>query len=227
MTQRPGQLALDLGHRPALGRADFLVAPGNAEAVAWIDSWPDWNASALAVSGPAGCGKTHLARVFAARTGAETIAPAALEVAARRALQGTLADAVLEAADGAEDVALLHLLNAFAERKGHLLMTARTPPARWNAVLPDLRSRLRALPQVRIAPPDDDTLAAVMIKLFADRQLAVAPEVVAYLAKRIERSFAAARDMIAALDARALAEKRDITIALAREVLREGQEGSR
>ncbi len=224
MTGRPGQLALDLGHRPALGRADFLVTPGNAEAVAWIDSWPGWSVHAVAVSGPAGCGKTHLAQVFAARAGAPTIAPTGIEEAARHAVQGTLADAVLEEADGAEDVALLHLLNAFAERKGHLLLTARTPPSRWNAVLPDLRSRLRALPQVRIAAPDDDTLAAVMIKLFDDRQLAVAPEVVAYLSRRIERSFEAARDIVATLDARALAERRDITVALARDVLREGDE---
>ena len=223
---RPGQLALDLGHRPALGRADFLVAPGNADAVAWIDSWPNWNAFAIAVSGPPGCGKTHLAQVFAARSGAEFVASTALEDAARRVLQGTLADAVLEAADGAEDVALFHLLNAFAERKGHLLLTSRTQPSRWNVKLPDLRSRLRALPQVRIASPDDDTLAAVLIKLFGDRQLAVRAEVVSYLARRMERSFEAARDLVAELDARALAERREITIALAREVLRTGEEGS-
>ena len=221
----PDQLPLDLGQRTALGRSDFLVAPGNEEAVAWIDAWPHWSASALAVSGPPGCGKTHLARVFAARAGAETIAPVALDDAARRTLSGELTDAVLELADGAEDLALLHLLNAFAERKGHLLLTARTPPSRWNAALPDLRSRLRALPQVRIAAPDDDTLAAVLVKLFADRQLAVGAEVISYLARRMERSFEAARELVGVLDARALAERRDITVALARDVLREGENG--
>jgi chromosomal replication initiation ATPase DnaA len=137
----------------------------------------------------------------------------------RRVLDGTLRDAVLEDADGFEDAALLHLLNAFAERGGHLLLTARTAPSRWNVRLPDLKSRLRALPAVAIAAPDDSSLAAILVKLFADRQLRVDQSVIDYLCTRIERSFDGARQAVVALDAASLERRREITVALAREVV--------
>jgi chromosomal replication initiation ATPase DnaA len=213
------QLGLDLGLRASLGREDFLIAPHNADAVAWIDAWPDWPAAALAVHGPEGCGKTHLASVFAARTKAEFIDPSSIVGAVRRVLDGSLAEAVLEDADGFDDTALLHLLNALTEKGGHVLLTARTPPARWNVRLADLKSRLRAIPTVAIAAPDDESLAAILVKLFADRQLRVDQPVIAWLTARIERSFDGARRAVAALDAASLEKRREITVALAREVL--------
>ena len=215
------QLALDLGQRTALGREDFLIAPHNADAVAWIDSWPEWPSAALAVFGPAGSGKTHLASVFAARTGAEFIDRSSIVGAMRRVLDASLREAVLEDADGFADTALLHLLNAFAEKRGHMLLTARTAPARWNVHLADLKSRLRAMPAIAIAAPDDESLAAILVKLFADRQLRVDQPVIDYLRTRIERSFDGARQAVVALDAASLAQRRDITVALAREVLRD------
>ena len=196
-----GQLALDLGHRPALGREDFLVSPCNEDAVAWVDRWPDWPGPALVIHGPAGCGKTHLARVWRQRSGATEAA-------------------VVEDADRpVDDVALFHLYNRHAEEGGHFLLTARTPPARWPGRLPDLVSRLTAAPTVAIGPPDDTLIAQVVVKLFADRQLAVGAEVVPYLVTHMERSFAAARRLVAAADDAALAAKRPVTVPLVRDVL--------
>ena len=214
------QLPLDLGHRPALGGADFLVAPANAAAVAWLDRWPDWGAPALVLTGPPGSGKTHLGHVFRLRTGAVSIPACELGVANLPDLLGAANAAILDDAEAAEEKALLHLYNLLAERQGHLLILAREAPALWPIVLADLRSRLLAAPLVRLEPPDDALLAALLVKLFADRQLAVGAEVVAYLVPRIERSFAAAERVVAALDRAALAAKRAVTVPLVRAVLR-------
>ena len=214
------QLPLDLPHRPALGRADFLVAPCNAAAVAWLDHWPRWPAPALALSGPPGSGKSHLAQVFASRAAARFIDPAALTTAAVPALLGNASAAIVDDADRASAEPLLHLYNLLAERRGHLLVAAREAPARWPLTLADLRSRLVAAPAVAVAAPDEALVAALLIKLFADRQLQVGEGVVAYLALQLERSFAAVQRAVAALDAAALAEHRRITVPLAKRVLK-------
>jgi chromosomal replication initiation ATPase DnaA len=216
------QLPLDLPHRPALEREDFLVAPANELAVQWLDRWPDWSGPALVLAGPAGSGKTHLGHVFARRSGAVLIAPAALARAAPRALAGAARAAIVDDAEGAAEEPLLHLYNLLAERGGHLLLLARAAPARWGIGLADLRSRLLAAPVVEVAPPDDALLAALLVKLFADRQLRIGAEVVAFLVPRLERSFAAAQRMVAALDQAALAAGRPVTVPLARAVLGEG-----
>ncbi|MCH7538796.1 MAG: DNA replication protein [Proteobacteria bacterium] len=220
-----GQLTLDLGHRPALGMDDFLVTPCNREAVAWIDRWPDWPGPALAIHGPPGCGKTHLAHVFRARSAAKLIAPEALGRTEPDGLLGEarvcmLDDAGRVAGGSVGERALLHLYNVVAERQGHLLLAARKPPGRWPVGLPDLRSRLAAMPAVSVGAPDDELIGALLVKLFADRQLRVGQDVVAFLLTRMERSFDAARRMVAAIDETALAERRNITVPLVRDVLR-------
>ena len=208
------QLALDLGHRPALQRDDFLVAAANQDAVAWIDRWPGWPHFALAIAGPAGAGKSHLAAVWQARAGAMP-APDPAHVAPHGRYLVDDADRM------ADETAFLHLYNLTAEGGGNLLLVARDPPARWPLTLPDLRSRLASVPIAQLAAPDDALLAAVMVKQFADRQLQPADEVVLYILARIERSFAAVRRIVAALDQAALSGRRPITVALAREVLRD------
>lgn len=214
-----GQLVLDLGHRPALGARDFLVAPCNAAAVAWIDRWPDWPSPALVVHGPPGCGKSHLAAVWRARSGATLVAARALQ-GEPEPWRGARPAMVVEDADGElDETALLHRFNLLAAARGSLVLTARTPPAQWAVRLADLRSRLVGAPAVAIAPPDDALLGAVLAKLFRDRQLAVADEVTGYLVARMERTFAAANRLVAALDAAALAERRAVTVPLARLVL--------
>jgi chromosomal replication initiation ATPase DnaA len=220
------QLSFEFPHRPAFGADDFLVAPSNEAAIGWLDRWPDWPAPALILHGPAGCGKTHLAHVWRARSGAPALAPEALTVDGIPAMLGDARVLVIDDADRAADRPLLHLVNLTAERGGHLLLTASEPPLRWQARLPDLRSRLLAMPAVAVQPPDDALLGAVLLKLFADRQLAVGEDVVVLLLGRMERSVTAARRLVADLDRAALAAHRRITVTLARAVLeRDGQDG--
>jgi chromosomal replication initiation ATPase DnaA len=209
------QLVLDLGHRPALGREHFLAAPSNEAAVGWLDRWPDWPAPALVVHGPPGCGKSHLVEAWRARSGAS--------VERDPARLGRVSALALDDADRLAERDLLHLYNIVAEARGHVLLTAPRPPALWEMRLPDLRSRLLAAPSVAIGAPDDALLGAVLAKLFTDRQLQVSPEVIEWLLRRIERSFAGARGAVARLDAAALALKRPVTVLLAREVLGEAQ----
>jgi chromosomal replication initiation ATPase DnaA len=214
----PQQLVLDLAHRPAQGRGDFLVAPSNEAAVAWIDRWPDWPAPGLALYGPAGSGKTHLASVWQARSGALVLGSTDL---ARRAgaLRWVCEDGETALADRAAAEALFHLYNRVAAGGGHILLVGRMPPARWSLALPDLRSRLTALPAVEIRAPDDVMLSGLFVKLFRDRQLDVSGELVLYMVQRIERSCAAVARAVDALDRASLAERRPITLPLVRAVL--------
>lgn len=218
------QLAFDFSHRPSMSGEDFFVAPCNADAVAWVDSWPDWPAPALVVHGPAGCGKTHLSSVWQARTSAVRLDLPQAAFDPVRALDEATA-AVVEDVDrwigetGAERQ-LLHLYNVVAERRGHLMLTAQRQPTAWPMTIADLRSRLAAAPAVTIEPPDETLIAALLMKLFADRQIKVGDDVLTFLLARMERSFDAARRLVAALDTEALQARRNVTVPLAGEVLR-------
>jgi len=216
---RPVQMPLDLGGGPSYGEADFLVADGNREAFAAIEGWTAWRAPTLALAGPEGSGKTHLAQIFAARSGGRAISATALRADQVAGLADGPTVAVDDADRGVDEAALFHLVNLTRERGRRLLLTGREPPARWAVALPDLRSRLTALPVVAIGQPDEGLLAALLVKLFADRQVRVDPELPAYLLPRLERSFAAVRAAVAALDQAALAGRRAVTPALARETL--------
>jgi len=226
MHEPPRQLPLDLGFREHFGREDFLAGPPNAAALALIERWPDWPARAVALVGPEGAGKSHLAAIWAAAAGARAIAAHAITPAGVPTALATGALVVEDLqADACEEAALFHLINLAREEEAFLLITARTPPAGFAVRLRDLASRLRALPTVTLEPPDDALLRAVLVKLFADRQLAVDEELIGYVAPRIERSFAAARAIVDALDREALHQRRDVNRALAVEILREGRAG--
>jgi len=220
----PRQLTFRLPARVALGRAAFFVAPANGTAVAMIDTWRIWPGDKLALCGPAGSGKTHLAHVWAADSGARVVQAHDLpradipDLASRPvAVEDVPAIAGQEEAERA----LFHLHNLCLANGGRLLVSGRDAPARWPLALPDLASRLQAAPVAKIEPPDDALLAAVLFKLFADRQLAVPDEVITYLVPRIDRSFATAREVVALLDDTALRDRREITVPLARAVLAE------
>lgn len=230
MARRARQLVLDLATRPALGRADFFVSPANRLALAQLDTWPAWPEGRLAVTGPAGSGKTHLAHVWASRSGARILPAAELAGVDLARLPGEAALAVEDAdrlrelprAERAEaEEALFHIANRLALGGGSLMVSGRAAPAQWELALPDLASRLGAAPVARLEAPDDALLAAVLVKLFTDRQLPVAPDLVSYLVSRMDRSFVAAETMVARLDAAGLERRRRITRGLAAEILRE------
>ncbi|KNX41442.1 DnaA regulatory inactivator Hda [Roseovarius tolerans] len=216
------QLSFDLPVRPALGREDFFVSPANAEAVAMIEGWQGWPSRKLILAGPAGAGKTHLTHVWAALSGAQMIAAQDLPDADIPTLaQGPIAveDGHLIAGDRAAEDALFHLHNLTLADGHALLVTARTAPHLWGLTLPDLASRMQGTLLTELRAPDDALLSAVLMKLFADRQLSPSPDTIPYLARRIERSFDAARETVEALDRAALAQGRAITRSLAARVL--------
>ena len=222
---KPRQLTLNLPFRPALAREDFAVAECNALAVGWIDRWPDWPGAGLILHGPEGSGKSHLAAVWRASSGATELNDGALDLESGRALAERGGALLLEDIDArlaalpAWQEALLHLYNAARLSGGCLLLTARSLPGAWRIDLPDLRSRIAALPAAGIALPDDGLLESVMRKQFADRQLAVQPELVRYVLPRIERSFSAIREFVDRIDRLALERRRKVGRDLAAEVL--------
>jgi chromosomal replication initiation ATPase DnaA len=220
------QLSFDLPGRPALGRADFLVSPENLDALAALDAWPGWSPARLALTGPEGSGKTHLAHVWAAECGAAildgvTLADRVPDSETRPLLVEDipLLAGLPDRQRPAAEANLFHLFNMMAEHRRPLVLTGRASPAHWPIMLPDLASRLAAMPVVRLQPPGDSLLDAILIKLFAERQLQVAPDVVVFLRHRIGRSGRDAERVVAALDQAALEARRAITRPFAIDVL--------
>lgn len=214
---------LDLPHPAGMGVADFLPAPSNRQALDAVLRWPDWPAPACLLVGPPGSGKSHLATIWAERTGAVVLQGRELWAPAQplRRLGAAASCAVDDAAQLADEAFLFHLYNLIVERRGSLLLTAGQPIAEWRLALPDLRSRLATAWRVAIRPPDDQLLAALLVKQFADRQIRIEAGVVAFLVNRIERSFAGVRAVVSALDRASLRARRPVTMPLARLVLEE------
>ena len=222
MIRLPPQLPLDLGHEPSLTRDDFMVAPCNQVAVHWVDRWPDWPTHAMILIGPPAAGKSHLARIWAARSGARFITPGEIESVLNRG--DTPGPLVLDQADlligdKESESALFHLYNFTKEQRTHLLLPMRAAPFALSFTVPDLASRLRSVLTIAIEEPDDDLLSALLVKLFHDRQIDVSEDLIRYLVPRMHRSFAAARDLVERADALAMARQSPVTIPLMRELL--------
>ncbi len=214
----PAQLPLPFGGlAPRRGAVDFHVAAPNEAAHAAIRDWRGWTGGRLALVGPPRSGKSHLASIWAAEACAELVQPT--RIGGARAERAVLIEGADRGLDAEGETALFHLHNRLAERGLPLLLTGRAPPARWPVRLPDLASRLAAIPVAEIGPPDDALLAFLMVKLLADRQLSVAHRVVRQLVTRMERSYAAVERVVVALDAAAMASGRTISPGLASEVL--------
>lgn len=221
------QIPLDLTLEPRFGREDFLVGPSNEAAFDFVELWPNWPGHTLLLIGPQGSGKSHLAAIWAARSGASTLSASALEKADPVALARSGA-VVIEDSDRGPfaEAALFHLINLIREHGAWAVLTARTVPDRWNLRTADLLSRLRLAPAVTIDSPDDALLRALIVKQFVDRQIVIDTSIVEYLLPRMERSFAGVARTVEALDREALARGRRITRAIAAEVVGKlGEEG--
>lgn len=227
MSKRPltRQLPLEFDHESASGRDDLIVSDRLSAAVGIVDRWPDWPSPVVILAGPTGSGKSHLAGIWAERVGARVVNierpdPMVLEMAA-------LGPVLIEDIDRSafDETALFHLINAVREHGSALLITTRLWPAGWNVTLPDLVSRLKAATVVEIAEPDEELLAQILVKLFADRQVAVDNRIIQWLVARMERSLAAARAIVTRIDQLALARGTKITRALAAEVMAEMDAG--
>ena len=209
---KPEQYILDLPHRPAMGRDDFLVTPANEAGVVAIERWPHWHYPVMILSGPAGSGKSHLAAVWLSMSGARQIEATDLneeDVPDRLSAGALLIENV--GAGNIDERALFHAINLARELKATILMTSRTRPSEWQVDLPDLASRLKAAELATLDPPDDTLLRGVLVKQFSDRQIAVDERTVSFMMSRMERSFEGLRSLVAEIDRRAMAERADVT----------------
>lgn len=215
------QLALTLPHQPSLEAADLWIGDCNVQAVEWLNAWgssPEFSASpGLVIYGETGSGKTHLMHVWQSKVGAAWLASRD-DIEDFIALGADLPAIVDDAPQFDEDI-LFHLYNYVKNNGLRGVFTAARPPRQWEIALKDWRSRVLSLPSVEIRPPDEETLAAVLLKQAADRQLVLDEAVLAYMLPRIPRSFAAIQDVIEALDQASLSQKRAITVPLAKGVL--------
>ena len=224
MVEALQQIPLDLGHRTALERHDFLVASNNQDAVAWVDLWPEWPAPCLMLYGPVASGKTHLGAVWAERSSAICVKASSINEDVIRDIADMKHHIIIEDGDAlignlVGEKGLFHLYNIFKEEQRSFLLTLKEPVVRRSFALPDLASRLRAAPSVSIREPDEDLLGALIVKLFNDRQIRIGADALHYILPRIERSFEAVRDLVEEADKRAMAQQRKISIPLLRDVL--------
>ncbi len=210
------QYTFDFDVREALDRDDLVVGSANAAAVAWVDRWPDWPPPGLVLIGPPGAGKSHLGAVWCHRSGAARHEAAQLDSALEAARRGGRALLIEDVDAGADEDRLFRLVNTMTDARGHLLLTCQRPPAQLALRVPDLLSRLRAMQSVFLGQPDDELLGHVIRKQFGDRGVRVDNEVILFLLRRMQRSFAAARRLVAELDAAALARRRKLTIPFVR-----------
>ncbi|WP_025898896.1 HdaA/DnaA family protein [Sneathiella glossodoripedis] len=215
------QIPLDFAFRSAVGREDFLVTSQNEEAVAWIDNWPNWPNPLLLIIGPSGSGKSHLAHIWAQKSNAVTLKSEDLcDLDINALTEVARHNLILEdIGAGIAEKPLFHLYNLVKENGSSMLMTSRNSVRSWDIQLPDLKSRLGAIQIANIKQPDDSLFAAILLKLFTDRQIAVAPDVIQFLVMRLERSFSSALNAVRLIDSLSLSEKKKITIPLVKRIL--------
>lgn len=219
MKGRGRQLVLDLPHRPALAREDFLVTESNAAAVALIDHWPNWPAHAAILVGPPGSGKSHLVEVWRQRSNAARVQAAVVRIENAPSLLQSGAVAIEDAGPPLDENAFFHLLNLSRQQVNSALITSQSRPEHWKVKLPDLASRLKAVPVLEILPPDDALLRGVLVKLFFDRQIAAEEPTISFMLTRMPRSLGAARLLVAEIDRRALEERAEVTRPFVAKVL--------
>ena len=225
---RQDQLIFNLPRRVSFRREDFFISSSNRGTLSILDNWRDWPSRKLGLIGPRSSGKSHLVSLWAERTDAEVVSVSDLKEENIRGLIKKKAVAIedindLEKIQGKKkfqtERALLHLYNTASENDCYFLISGTEAPANWAISLKDLSSRLKTLTLTFLLPPDDELLKALIVKQFEDRQIMVAPELITYVAKRIERSFKAIKEFADLIDKKSLSEKREITIPVAKAIL--------
>lgn len=231
------QLPFDFAHRPYMGREDFIKAPCNAEALNMTELWPQWPVFALCIYGPARCGKTHLAHIFAQTVALRTNYPYPIPQMEAKDIDFDIPPLLFERhpclivenlSENIDEEAMFHLFNLYRNQNGFILFTAEQAPARMCFKLPDLQSRLKMIPAVGIGEPDDELLSALIIKLFMDRQIIVSREVVGYILVNMQRSFTYAHRLVEEIDAISLSYQRAVSIPIVKEAinsLRQNRQG--
>lgn len=221
MSRSSSQIPFPFDAKRSFARDDFVPGATNEAALAFVDGWPSWPSRVCALWGPTGCGKTHLAQMWRSESRAVEVGANELtsEFVAGLAAGGAF---LLDDADRVVDGAgFFHLLNFVNQTSGWLLMTGREAPPRWRTTVPDLHSRLTAVPGAALESPDEALLARVLLKLFADRQLKLPEALIGYLVPRLERSFAEAERIAVLIDELALQQKRNISVEIGAQALRQ------
>ncbi|MBR1605179.1 MAG: ATP-binding protein [Alphaproteobacteria bacterium] len=222
------QYTFDFAPHPYFGREDFMVAKCNYEAVKIIDAWPQWPFFAICLYGPSGCGKTHLSRIFADNVSKQTNYPYHIPyLKAQNIKMDSVYDSfekhkclvIEDLNNNIDEEALFHLYNLYRNENGFILLTSEQAPARWHFKLPDLQSRLNIVPSVAIGEPDDEMLSALIVKLFADRQLIITPDLISYMVKNMQRSFSFCNRLVAEIDTISLIRKRAVSLPIIKEAL--------
>lgn len=222
------QIPLIFETKTCYKRDDFMVNKCNLEAINAIDSWPEWPLFAYVLYGPKGCGKSHLAHVFAEHVACFYQKPIFVKII--NAVDITLHKAnilhkenpclvVENLCPKANNEALFHLFNLYQNEGGYILFTAENAPARMNFKLPDLQSRLNIIPSIAIGEPDDEMLSALIVKLFNDRQLIISQDILNYIIRNMQRSFSFAVKLVEEIDIISLAKKRTISVSIVKEAI--------
>lgn len=228
MTERSRQFTLPFNTLSAFSREDFMPARCNFEALRMVESWPQWPFFALSIYGPQGCGKTHLAHIFAQRVQREYQKPIHVSLLDAGAVNMRRVERIYKEnpclvienlTPRVDQEALFHLFNMYQNNGGYVLFTAREAPARMHFKLPDLRSRLTLVPAISISEPDDDLLTMLIVKLFTDRQINISPEILNFIVQNMQRSFGYARALVTEIDAISLARHRAVSIQIVKEAL--------
>ena len=222
------QLPIEFPHRPSLDKEDFFVAPCNIEAVEMIDQWPNWPHFAICIYGSEGCGKSHLANVFASNVSAHDNYPYRIPCVQAKDIKLDTPHKLFakhrcliveNLSRKINNEAIFHLYNLYRNEGGFILFTSEIAPARMNISLPDLQSRLNIMPSLEIKDPDDELLSCLLVKLFSDRQIFITPEQINYIVSNMQRSFSYARKLVETTDRISLARKRAVSVSIIKEAM--------